>query len=130
MLAKSLLKITLLLAAALLLSQCTKVAENQAQMQRANQQATTPYSLPASAYLALAKNQVGEEQQQLLLMAAGRQIYDGQWQEGLTTLAQTSDYLPPALLSEKIFYWRKQTCCGSNPNQRLPSFLGWVTLTV
>lgn len=124
MLAKSLLKITLLLAAALMLSQCTKVAENQAQMRRANQQATTPYSLPASAYLALAKNQVGEEQQQLLLMAAGRQIYDGQWQEGLNTLAQTSDYLPPALLSEKNILLAKTDLLRQQPKSAIAKLSG------
>ena len=44
--------------------------------------------MPASAYLALAKNQMGEEKQSLLMMAAGRLIYDGQWRQGLDILAQ------------------------------------------
>ena len=44
--------------------------------------------MPASAYLALAKNQVGDEKQSLLLMAAGRFIYGGQWQQGLDILTQ------------------------------------------
>jgi uncharacterized protein len=44
--------------------------------------------MPASAYLALANNQVGDEKQSLLLMAAGRFIYGGQWQQGLDILTQ------------------------------------------
>ncbi|KTD18769.1 Lipoprotein [Legionella lansingensis] len=100
MLSNSLFKIISLLVSVILLSQCTKVAENQAQA-RVKQQPTTPYTMPASAYLALAKNQVGDEQQNLLLMAAGRQIYDGQWRDGLDTLSQIGDNLSSTQAAEK-----------------------------
>lgn len=56
--------------------------------------------MPAAAYLALAKNQTGVEQQSLWVMAAGRLIYDGQWQQGLAILTQTGA-LPLALANEK-----------------------------
>ncbi|CEK12228.1 penicillin-binding protein activator [Legionella hackeliae] len=124
MLAKSLLKIISLLATAILLSQCTKVAENQAQTPRINQKATTPYSMPASAYLALAKNQGGEEKQNLLIMAAGRQIYDGQWQDGLSTLAQTGDYLSPVLISEKSILLAKTDILRQQPKAAIAKLSG------
>ncbi len=97
------LKLVLLIVSVILLSQCTKVAENQNTPSRSNKQSTIPYPMPASAYLALAKNQGGDEQQNLLLMAAGRFIYDGQWREGIRTLTQTNN-LSPEQTSEKIYY--------------------------
>ncbi|RMX21744.1 penicillin-binding protein activator [Legionella jordanis] len=107
MLAKSFLKILSLCICVILLSQCTKIAENQAQARRSNQQASTPYTMPASAYLALAKNQSGEAQQNLMLMAAGRQIYDGQWREGLDNLSQMGDDLPYVQAAEKAILLAK-----------------------
>jgi outer membrane PBP1 activator LpoA protein len=70
----------------LLLSQCTKVTKD-SQLQ-VSQQLASPYTMSAPAYLALANNQEGTEKQSLLLMAAGRLIYDGQWQQGLEILSQ------------------------------------------
>ena len=43
--------------------------------------------MPADAYLALAERQAGKEKQSLELMAAGRLIYDGQWQAGQRLLS-------------------------------------------
>ena len=73
----------------------------------------SPYSMPAAAYLALAKNQRGTEQQSLLLMAAGRLIYDGQWQQGQAILAQTGELSPEqqdekSLLQAKVDLIRDQ----------------------
>ncbi|WP_231950634.1 penicillin-binding protein activator [Legionella spiritensis] len=62
--------------------------------------AATPYTMPTAAYLAMAKNQIGEEQQNMLIMAAGRALYDGQWREALSILAQTRD-LSPVQKNEK-----------------------------
>jgi uncharacterized protein len=83
------------------LSQCTKITEVQIdppvikQEQPQPKVATTPYyTMPATAYLALAKNQIDEEKQNLLVLAAGRFISDGQWREGVRTLAQTSNLTP------------------------------------
>jgi outer membrane PBP1 activator LpoA protein len=100
MLPKSRLKILFLSITVILLSQCTTIAENQSQNRR-HLQPATPYALPATAYLALANNQQGEAQENLLLMAAGRHIYDGQWQKGLAILTQLGDGLYFAQDAEK-----------------------------
>lgn len=60
----------------------------------------TPFNLSATEYLELAKNQAIDEKQSLYLLAAGRLIYEGHWQEGLKVLALTSELSPP-LASEK-----------------------------
>lgn len=93
----ALFKRIFLIFAAILLTQCTKVAGNHLGR---NQQLVSPFTMPAAAYLALAKNQAGSERQSLQLMAAGRYIYDGQWQEGQKILASL-DSLPSELLREK-----------------------------
>lgn len=93
----ALFKRFLLVVTAILLSQCTKVAESQP---RVNQQLVSPYTMSAAAYLDLSKNQTGSEQQSLVIMAAGRYIYDGQWQEGLKLLSTITE-LPSELVSEK-----------------------------
>lgn len=94
---KSLFKRILLIFTAILLAQCTKVAESQL---RVNQTLVSPYTMPAEAYLDLAKNKTGFERQSLEIMAAGRSVYDGQWQEGLRLL-KSMESLPPELLAEK-----------------------------
>ena len=92
------LKLTSLIICVILLSQCAKVTDSH--VQRVNPQLLSPYTMPATAYLALAKNQTGSEEQSLLLMAAGRLIYDGLWRDGLTILSRTHN-LSPELMSEK-----------------------------
>lgn len=92
------LKPIILIFCVVLLSQCTKMTtESHLQV---NQKLASPYTMPATAYLALAKNQTGAEKQSLLIMAAGRFIYDGQWQQGSSILTQTGD-LPADLANEK-----------------------------
>ncbi|RUR10423.1 penicillin-binding protein activator [Legionella sp. km772] len=49
-----------------------------------------PYDLSVADYLAKAEKQQGDEQQNLLLLAAGRLISEHLWQQGLAILAQTS----------------------------------------
>ena len=91
------LKLVAIISSALLLSQCTKVSEPQVHPVTNKEQstaATTPYTMPATAYLALANNQADVEKQNLLVMAAGRFIYDGQWRDGVRTLAQTGNLSP------------------------------------
>lgn len=83
---KLIAKIAMLLSAVLMLSQCNKMTEAHLHV---NKELITPYTLPAAAYLAMANNQVGSERQNLLILAAGRSIYDGQWQKGLEILSQT-----------------------------------------
>jgi len=92
-----------LLICVILLTQCTNVTALPAQ-QQANQQvaprAPSPYTMPAKAYLTLAENQTGSEQQALMLMAAGRLAQDGQWRESLTIVSRMSN-LPADLANQK-----------------------------
>ncbi|USQ13747.1 penicillin-binding protein activator [Legionella lytica] len=62
--------------------------------------AENPYPQSTSGYLAQAQNQQGHEKQKSFLMAAGRSIADGQWQQGAAILAQTAD-LTPELMAQK-----------------------------
>jgi outer membrane PBP1 activator LpoA protein len=57
----------------------------------ATRKQNSPYTMSATSYLARAENQAGEERQHLLIMAAGRYLFDGQWREASSILAQTSD---------------------------------------
>ncbi len=93
----ALLKRFLLIFTAIFLTQCTKVAESHF---RADQQLTSPFSMPATAYLSMANNQAGNEKKSSEILAAGRLIYDGQWQQGLKILSSL-DALPPELAREK-----------------------------
>ncbi len=94
------------------LSQCTKVStESHLHM---SQKLASPYTMPAAAYLALANNQTGTEKQSLLIMAAGRSIYDGQWREGLTILSQT-DVLPAELADQKTLLLAKVNLIHEQP---------------
>ncbi len=88
----------------ILCSQCTTLSQEDAMMTQKssspNQVMVSPYTMPAQAYLALAKKQTGEEKQALMIMAAGRLIYDGQWRQAQVILSQTGN-LSPLLASEK-----------------------------
>jgi outer membrane PBP1 activator LpoA protein len=58
--------------------------------------------MPAQAYLALAKKQEGGEQQALLLMAAGRFIQDGEWEQSRSILTQITPLSVGASDEKKI----------------------------
>ena len=60
----------------------------------------SPYTMPAEAYLALAKNQPENEQDNMRLMAAGRYIEDTQYQQAETILLQIK-HLSALQLDEK-----------------------------
>ena len=100
------LNIVSIIICAIFLSQCTKATDAPIPQVVVHQQLVSPYTMPATAYLALAKNQAGNERQSLLILAAGRLIYDGQWREGRTILSQTSD-LTAELLNEKTLLLAK-----------------------
>jgi len=68
-----------------LLVSCNNLNEERVSKTQLNQ---SPFSMPANAYLALAKQHSGEEHQALLIMAAGRLIQDGSWQQARTILTQ------------------------------------------
>lgn len=81
-------KILLLVA---LLCQCTPVETSQQQAEPAKAEQRSPYTLPAAAYVAMAKNQQGSEQQSLLLMAAGQSITQGDWTQAGQIVSQIKD---------------------------------------
>lgn len=73
-----------------LLCQCTKAVNSPAPV-AVNKKIMSPYSIETATYLARAKNQEGADKQKSLIMAAGRMISDGQWQQGAAILAQTNN---------------------------------------
>lgn len=73
-----------------LLVQCTQLSREGLTKRGRQQAIPSPYTMPTSAYLALAQHQPGDEKQSLLLLAAGRAITDGDWQQGLSLLTQVS----------------------------------------
>lgn len=93
------IKHLLLIIFAGLLANCTTIPENQSHK---SPPITSPYTMPAEAYLALAKKQVGGEQQTLLLMAAGRFIQDGAWQQSRAILTQMTPLSVEASDEKKI----------------------------
>jgi uncharacterized protein len=78
------LKSFLFIACLGLLVQCTAINPNQF----GGRPLGSPYTMPAEAYIALANNHMGEEKQALLLLAAGRLVDEGRWQEANSILAQ------------------------------------------
>lgn len=78
------LKFSLVIACFGLLVQCTTINPNQL----GGRPLGSPYTMPAEAYIALANNHIGEEKQALLLLAAGRWVDEGRWQDANTILAQ------------------------------------------
>ena len=70
------------------LGSCTKFPNQHARPTPLSGNSQSPYTMPAQAYLALAKNQTDGEQQNMLLLAAGRFIDDGQFQNAERVLAQ------------------------------------------
>lgn len=101
------LKILALLACLSLLVQCTNVVQTGARP------ISSPYTLSADAYIALANNHLGEEKQALLLLAAGRLTDEGEWQQAKNILTQITPQSPTqidkkALLLAKIDLGFKQ----------------------
>lgn len=112
MLLKSLiLKSTFLALSAFLLCHCTPVIDKHAAV--AGQLQATPYTLPAASYLAMANHASLTERQTMLLMAAGKTLFDGNYQAAEDILAQTSDLTliqsdEKAILMANIYLMKKQ----------------------
>lgn len=116
MVANSLIKkLMLMMISAIILAGCTKVAENRPQSTRHQ---PTPYTMPSTAYLAMAKNQGGDERQNMLIMAAGRAMYDGQWRQALSILSET-DNLSPIQASEKNILLAKADMLRDQPRMAI-----------
>ncbi len=95
----------------LFLSNCSTITETSP---RKSQSILSPYTLPATAYLALAKKQSGVDQQELLVMAAGRYLQDGEWQHSSVILAEIAPLSSETadekkILQAKILLLRGQT---------------------
>ncbi|MCC5792804.1 MAG: penicillin-binding protein activator [Legionellaceae bacterium] len=99
---------------ACLLCQCNKVNPPSSGL-RDN---STPFVLPSSAYLAMANRQSGEEQQRMLLMAAGRMVYDGQWKQAKKTL-QAVHTADPLLRDQQRLLLAKADLIAKRPNQAI-----------
>lgn len=109
------LKLVSVFLAASLLVNCTKSTGEHAQ---GSPQLASPFTMPAEAYLALAKNQSGTEKQSLEIMAAGRSIYDGKWQQGQRILSQQSN-LSPELNNDKNILLAKVDLIRDRPQQAI-----------
>ena len=117
MLSKSmLLKFISLFMVAIILSQCTKVVESQ--IRPSNRQLLLLILCQRQLTCALAKNQPDPEQQNLLLMAGGRFINDGQWQDGIHTLSQTRN-LSLAQVHEKSILLAKAELIREQPRSAI-----------
>ena len=102
-----------LLGCSVFLTHCTRIMpENHSS---GSQKISSPYTMPSAAYLALAHEKNGEEKQALMLMAAGRAIYDGQWQNGLAILSKTGP-LSPNLADEKTILLAKVDLMRNHAN--------------
>ena len=93
------LKSLFLVICVCLLANCTTLTKHNAD---SRQPITSPYTMPATAYLALAQKQVGEEQQALFLMAAGRFIQEGELHQGRAILTQITPLSAEASDEKKI----------------------------
>lgn len=85
------LKTTIFIVLIIIISNCTQLGKGQGV---SASKPGSPYTLPAEAYLAMAKNQVGEERESLLILAASRYLQDGQSQEAQGILTQISPISP------------------------------------
>lgn len=112
------IKLLSLFLSVILLSQCTNVTALPAQQsfaQLPSAKLTSPYTLPAIAYIERAKNQIDSEQQASMLMAAGRLVQDDQWREALTILSQLND-LPAELTNQKQILLAKIDLIKEHPH--------------
>lgn len=105
---RCLVKIFCLLTLLGLITQCTNVDRN-----HTARPLKSPYSLSANAYIAMAENHSGEEKEALLLLAAGRLLDEGNWEESRRILTQINATTVinrdrKALLQAKIDLMRKK----------------------
>ncbi len=102
---------------AALLSQCTQITsseESALHSQKNKSGLPSPYTMPASAYLAMAANQSGQEKASLQLLAAGRLVVDGQWHQALDILSQMGA-VSPLLMDQKSILLAKIDLIRDNP---------------
>lgn len=98
-----------------IITACSKVGNTVAPK---GQPLATPYSLPAQAYLGLANRQVGEEKSALIIMAAGRAIFEGNGDQGQLWLEGLTD-LPPLLDAQKHILLAKVQTLKNRPQEAI-----------
>ena len=98
------IRVLVLLASTLMLCQCTKAVNTQEQPQVVvvKKKLASPYKLPTATYLTMAGKEEGNQKQNLLLLAAGRMISEGQWRQGIAILAQTDDLTAVQAYEKKL----------------------------
>lgn len=84
-------RISSFLVLTLLLCQCTPALNTPEPVVSSPKKTSNPYKMPTAVYLAMAKNQQGAEQQNSLLLAAGRMVSENRWRQAEAILTQTSD---------------------------------------
>lgn len=112
---KRIISILTMLVCMFFLTYCTPVTTESHLNQ---QKLASPYSMPTSAYLAMANNQTGRERQALLLMAAGRAIYEGHWRYGTDILQETGP-VTGELADEKQVLLAKIHLIRNQPSQAI-----------
>lgn len=125
------IRVVTLLTSTLLLSQCTTAVNSSvSEMPLAisapvavKKQQKSPYTKSTRDYLAQAKQQEGDEKQKSLLMAAGKTISAGHWQQGMAILAQTAD-LTAVLADEKSLLLAQIEMMRDRPNIALAKLAG------
>ena len=110
-----LLKSVVLFGCFIFLTHCTRMSTDSHLDQ---QKSASPYTMPTSAYLAMAKNQSGEERQALELKAAGREIYEGRWRYGLTII-QNAGTMSGDLANEKSILLAKIDLIRNQPQHAI-----------
>ncbi|BCA97170.1 hypothetical protein TUM19329_35310 [Legionella antarctica] len=112
------IRVLFLVASTLMLCQCIKVVHPPKPVVVNKKNPLSPYSLPTASYLAMAEKQEGNQKQSLLLLAAGRLISEGKWQQGSAILAQTRD-LTPVQTDEKSLLLAKTDVMRDRPKVAL-----------
>src|SRR5580704_4680585 len=115
-----LIKLLFLLVSLFMLCQCTKAVTSPEPIPLAvvKKNVVNPYSLSAASYLARAEKQEGHKKQDLLILAAGRLIFEGQWRQGSAILAQT-DELTVDQINEKNLLLAKIDVMRDRPKAAL-----------
>ncbi len=113
------IRVLFLLASTFILCQCTKAVNPPEPVVVVNKKKpVSPYTLPTASYLAMAGKQEGNQKQNLLLLAAGRLISEGQWRQGSAILTQTND-LTPVQVNEKKLLLAKIDVMRDRPKMAL-----------
>lgn len=105
-------KALIMISCIFFLTHCTRMVPDSHFNQ---QKLASPYTMPVSAYLAMANNQTGTDKQALQLMAAGRAIYEGQWRYGMSIINQAGS-MSGELADEKNLLLAKIDLIRDQPN--------------